>query len=171
MHVVRHSGVTCGTILYESKNVKTWSDAYITKLNSDKIAAKADHAVLSAYKLPAGCQQLAVRQGIIIASPARMLAVAELLRGHIVQTASLRIVGKERDNKTVALYAYMTSERFWQHLDAIDTVAADLADVDTTERAAHERLWNKRAKLIKAAQKSQSSMRAEIDQILGMAGE
>jgi hypothetical protein len=63
----------------------------------------------------------------------------------------------------------MTSERFWQHLDAMESVATKLVEIDTTERQAHERLWSKRAQLIKAAQKSQSTMRAEVDQILGMA--
>jgi hypothetical protein len=61
---------------------------------------------------------------------------AEILRSHIVQTSSLRIAGKERDGKTAALYSYITSERFWQHLKSIDGSADKMLDIDAGEKKA-----------------------------------
>ena len=138
IHVVKHNGKECGKIVYDSKNRKAWRDDYVTKLREDQIAAKAEHAILSACKFPSGAHQLEVREGVIIANPARVLMVAEILRGHIIQTSSLRIAGKERDGKTAALYSYITSERFWQHLKTIDSSADKMLDIDASEKKAHE---------------------------------
>lgn len=169
IHIVRHNGKECGKIVYDSKNRKAWRDDYVTKLREDQIAAEAEHAILSTCKFPAGANQLEVRDGVIIANPARVLMLAELLRSHIIQTSSLRIAGKERDGKTAALYAYMTSERFWQHLKSMDSCMDKVLDIDAGEKKAHEAVWEKRGRLIKSAQKSYGNVRADIERIIGTA--
>lgn len=169
IHVVKHNGKECGKIVYDSKNRKAWRDDYVTKLREDQIAAKAVHAVLSTCKFPAGTHQLAVREGVIIANPARVLMLAEILRDHIIQTSSLRIAGKERDGKTTALYGYITSERFWQHLKSMDGCMDKVIDIDAGEKKAHEAVWEKRGRLIKSAQKSYGNVRADIERIIGTA--
>lgn len=169
IHTVKHNGKECGKIVYDSKNRKAWRDDYVTKLREDQIAAKAVHAVLSTLKFPAGAYQLEVREGVVIANPARVLMIAEILRDHIIQTASLRIAGKERDGKTAALYAYITSERLWQHLKSIDSSMDKVLDIDAGEKKAHEAVWEKRGRLIKAAQKSYGNVRADIERIIGTA--
>jgi hypothetical protein len=50
--VVSDSGQLCGTILWESKRVRNWSDRWIDKLIEDKQAAKADVAVIVTNALP-----------------------------------------------------------------------------------------------------------------------
>jgi hypothetical protein len=103
IHVVKHNGKECGKIVYDSKNRKRWEYEYATKLLDDQIAEKAEHAILSTLKFPAGAQQVAVHAGVIIANPARVVTLAWILRREIIQTSSLRIVGNERDGKTAAL--------------------------------------------------------------------
>jgi hypothetical protein len=169
IHIVKHNGKECGKIVYDSKNRKAWRDDYVTKLREDQIAAKAEHAVLSTCKFPAGTHQLEVREGVVIANPARVLMLAEILRDHLIQTASLRIAGKERDGKSAALYSYITSERFWQHLKSIDGSMDKVLDIDTGEKKAHEAVWEKRGRLIKSAQKSYGNVRADIERIIGTA--
>jgi hypothetical protein len=43
-HVHTSSGQLCGTIIWESKNTKTWSDGWIEKLKDDQRTAKAEIA-------------------------------------------------------------------------------------------------------------------------------
>ncbi len=169
IHTVKHNGKECGKIVYDSKNRKAWRDDYVTKLREDQIAAKAVHAVLSALKFPAGAHQLEVREGVIIANPARVLMIAEILRDHIIQTASLRIAGKERDGKTTALYSYITSPRFWQHLESFDSSMDKVLEIDAGEKKAHETVWERRGRLIRSAQKSYGNVRADIERIIGTA--
>lgn len=169
VHIVRHNGKECGKIVYDCKNRKQWRDDYVTKLRDDQIAAKAEHAILSTCKFPAGASQLAERDGVIIANPARVVMVAELLRTHLIQTSSLRIAGKERDSKTVALYGYITSERFQQHLASMDTCMDKVLEIDAKEKKDHDNVWNKRGGLIRSAQKSYGNVRADIERIIGTA--
>lgn len=58
IHDVVCNGRVCGRIVYDSKNRNDWKTAYATKLCEDKIAAEAQHAILSTLKFPAGAKQL-----------------------------------------------------------------------------------------------------------------
>ena len=49
-----------------------WKYAYATKLCEDKIAERAQHAILSTLKFPENAKQLDVREGVILANPARV---------------------------------------------------------------------------------------------------
>jgi hypothetical protein len=91
IHEIVEKGKVCGKIVYDSKNRKRWETEYATKLCEDKVAEGAQHAILSLLKFPAGAKQLDSRDGVILACPARVIAVAEILREHIVQTSGLRL--------------------------------------------------------------------------------
>ena len=52
--VARGEGLVCGTILWESKRTKNWSDGWLVKLRDDQRAAKADLAVVVTQALPKG---------------------------------------------------------------------------------------------------------------------
>jgi hypothetical protein len=54
IHEVMLNGKLCGKIVYDSKNRNGWKWEYVTKLREDQIAERADHAILSSNKFPAG---------------------------------------------------------------------------------------------------------------------
>jgi hypothetical protein len=111
IHDVVNGGKTCGRIVYDAKNRNAWRNEYVTKLRQDQIAAEAEHAILSSLKFPADARQLHVQDGVIIANPARVLALVQMLRRHIVQIHTLRLSNVERDSKTDALYEFIRSKR------------------------------------------------------------
>lgn len=51
-HVHDAGGCLCGTILWESKRTKAWSDAWLPKLRDDQRTAKAQLAILASIELP-----------------------------------------------------------------------------------------------------------------------
>jgi len=170
VHEVVHNGKVCGKIIYDSKNRNAWQNEFASKLRADKLAERADHAVLSSNKFPKGTQQLHNQDGVIIANPGRVLALAEILRRNIVQTHELRIGNDERERKTVALYAFITSERCKQLLDAIDAQTVKMFELDTAEEKAHRLTWERRGKLIRMVKKAQGDLTFEIERIIGTAG-
>jgi hypothetical protein len=170
IHEIVHNGRTCGKIIYDSKNRNAWQNEFANKLRADKLAERADHAVLSSNKFPKGVQQLHNQDGVIVAHPARILALAEILRRNILQTHELRIGNEEREQKTVALYAFITSERCKQLLDLIDAQAVKMLELDATEEKAHRLTWERRNKLIRSVKKVQGDLTFEIDRIIGTAG-
>ncbi|MCW5696319.1 MAG: DUF2130 domain-containing protein [Bauldia sp.] len=171
IHEVMHNDLVAGKIVYDSKNRNAWQTAFATKLRDDMIAAGADHAVLSSNKFPDGGRQLQVFGGVIIACPARVVAVAELLRAHLIQTHTLRASTQQREEKTAALYAFVTSERCSQLFDSIEMLVNGLLDIDVAEQKAHSAVWEKRGKLLRSVLKTHGDICFELDRIIGTASE
>lgn len=169
IHEVMHNGKLCGKIVYDSKNRSAWRSEYATKLRADQMADHADHAVLSTNTFPAGVRQLHIQEHVIIACPARVLALAELLRNHIIQTHELRVSNEAREEKSAALYAFITSERCGQLLDSIEALIRKLEQIDVDEQKAHASVWKKRGELLRTALKINGDFCFEISRIVGTA--
>ena len=170
IHDVIHNGRVCGKIIYDAKNRDAWQNTFATKLRADKLAQGADHAILSSNKFPKDKSEVHPQDGVIVANPRRVLALAEILRDQIVRMHELRISKEEREEKTVALYAFITSEQFKNLLEQVEAQAGKMLDLDTKEKEAHRRVWDARDRLIRAMQKARSDLTFEIDRIIGTAG-
>jgi hypothetical protein len=157
----------CGTIIYDSKNHKAFRSEHVAKLRTDQLAQKAEHAILSSHKLPAGCRQVHIHDGIIIANPARVAMLALLVRQHIIQVHTLRVSSAERENKTIALYDFMTSDRFAQHTARVDAQAEALLKLQEKEVAWHKTHWIKEGELTRSIQKANGDLISEVTVIIG----
>ena len=170
IHEVVHNGRVCGKIIYDAKNRDAWQNGYCTKLKADKLAQAADHAILSSNKFPKDKSQIHTQDGVIVANPARVLAITEILRDQIVRMHELRISKEAREEKTVALYAFVTSDHFKQLVEQVEAQAVKMLDLDSKEQEAHRRVWDTRGKLIRSVQKARSDLTFEVDRIIGTAG-
>ncbi len=75
------------------RNAHPW--AMRMKLRKDQLAAKVDHSVVSTAVFPSGKHQVCQHDGVIIANPARVIAVVQILRkhlGHLVRLCLGRVV-------------------------------------------------------------------------------
>jgi hypothetical protein len=171
IHKVVHNGKICGCIIYDSKNRNAWRNDYVTKLRQDQLAACADHAILSTHIFPAGARQIHVQDGVLIANPARVIALVELLRKQIVQIHGLRLSNESRDQKTTQLYEFITSDRSTLLLDQIEVQTDDMLELDVKEKKAHDTTWKKRGELIRSVQRARADFTSEIDHIIGTAAE
>lgn len=169
LHVVIHNGKECGSIIYDSKNHNAWRNDFVTKLAADQMAAKADHAILSTRKFPAGTRHLHEQDGVILAAPSRVAALVQIVRKHIVQTHALRLSDEARTQKTAELYAFINSERCRDLFKRIDTQAEKLLDLQVKDKKAHETMWKNQGELIRSVQKVQAEICNEIETIVGTA--
>lgn len=169
LHTVRYNGKDCGLIVYDSKNHKSWRNDFVNKLRTDQLSAKADHAILSSHVFPSGAHQLHIQDGVIVTNPARVVALVELLRRHIIQMNGLRVSNEERDQKTAAVYEFITSDRYKTLLDQIETHADSLLDLDAKEEKAHKTTWTRRGQLICDIQKVRGNLSFEVERIIGTA--
>jgi len=170
IHEVIHNGRVCGKIVYDAKNRNAWQNEFVTKLRADKIAQGADHAILSSNKFPKDKAHVHYQDGVIVAAPARVAAIVQLLRDQVVRMHELRVSKEGREQKSVEIYAFITSEHCKQLIDQVETQAGRLLELDGKEQEAHRRLWDQRKKLITSVQKARSDLVFEIDRIIGTAG-
>lgn len=170
IHTVMHNGMACGKIIFDSKDHGQWRYDFATKLATDKIAEGADHAILSTRKFPQGMRQLDVVEGVILANPARVVALVQVVREHIVKSHALRLSNEEKAQKSAELYAFITSAQCTDLLDRIDMHAQELLDMQVREQKAHEKVWKDQGILYRSIQKTGADLSNRIDTILGTAG-
>jgi hypothetical protein len=167
LHTVMHNGKECGKIIYDSKNHNAWRNEFVTKLATDQMAAKAEHAILSTRKFPAGTRHLHIQDGVMLASPARVVALVQIVRQHLVQTHTLRLSNEARAQKTAALYSFITSERCKDLFARIDAQAEKLLEMQVKEKKAHEDVWKRQGEMLRSIQKVGAELCNEIDTIIG----
>jgi len=166
-HVVMFRAQACGTIIYDSKNHKAFRSEHVTKLRADQLAAKAEHAILSLHKFPEGTRQLHQRDGVLLANPARVVALVGILRQHIVQVHTMRLSGIEREQKTAALYDFITSEQYNQLVRRMDERTNDLLQEQEKEVKWHESHWKREGEAVRGIQKAQAEIDNMVAGILG----
>jgi hypothetical protein len=160
-------GELCGTILWESKRARNFSNGWIPKLKEDQAAANADIAVLVSAVLPANVTHMELVDGVWIVSFACVAAAAGSLRQALINVAQARSIDANRNNALTELYDYLTSNEFNRRMrSAVETFIDMKGDLDT-ERRATERMWNKRAKQIDALAANTSGMYGELEGLIG----
>jgi hypothetical protein len=160
-------GQYCGTILWESKRTKNWSDGWLVKLREDQRAAKADIALLISQVLPKGMDTFGSVDGVWIAHPRVALPVAMALRETIVQVACARQASQGQQTKTELVYQYLTGPRFRQRVEAIvEAFSSMKADLDT-ERKVIMKQWAKREEQIERVMQGTVGMYGDLQGIAG----
>ena len=130
------------------------------------MAARADHAILSSFKFPSGEDQICEVNEVIVANPARVVAVVEILRRDVVRSHRLKISSEDRAKKSTKLYDFITGEQFVQKLSRVDELAGELLKIDEKEIQAHKKVWERRGAKERAIQKANTDLRVEVDSIL-----
>lgn len=149
LHRVRtRAGAACGTILWESKRTKNWSDGWIEKLKGDQREAKADLAAIVTDVLPRDIVSFGRRDGVWVTSPACLPAVAVALRSMLEQVAFVQRAAEHKDERVEALHRYLTGTEFRQRVEAIVESVAHLRDDLEKEKRATAARWAKQEKYI-----------------------
>ncbi len=117
--VLSPSGQQCGTLLWESKRTKNWSDSWLAKLRNDQRAARADLAVLVSRALPKEVLGFDFIDGVWVVEPRCAVPVAIALRQSLIEIASVRQTNLGQSTKMGMVYEYLTGPRFRAHVESI----------------------------------------------------
>jgi len=165
--VVGPLGQTCGTILWESKRTKNWSDSWLPKLRDDQRAAKAEIAIIISQALPKEIEAFDLKEGVWVAHPRVAISVAVSLRQSLIELAMARKASDGQQTKMEMVYEYLTGPRFRQRVQAIveafDSMQRDLA----RERKAIMKQWAKREGQIERVMQATVGMYGDLQGIAG----
>jgi len=167
-HRVMHKGAVCGTVLIDSKNRQGWQNAYVTKLREDQVTDKAEHALLATIVFPSGRKELYIDEetGVVVVSRARTVEMVRLLRDAMVRMHCLGLSLEQRAEKRDLLYKYLSSENYRQHLTEANRVTSDLLELDTDEKHAHDKVWEKRGRMTTRLRNVVRDIDTEVSAIL-----
>jgi len=161
------NGQHSGTILWESKRTKHWSDGWLPKLREDQRTAKAEIAVIVSQALPKDVEMFATIDGVWVAHPRVMLPVAVILRQSLIEVSLARQAGEGQQTKTEMIYQYLTGPRFRQRVEAIvEAFSTMQGDLDK-ERKAIMKQWAKREEQIIRVMQATVGMYGDLQGIAG----
>ena len=165
--VVSQSGQASGSILWESKRTKNWSDSWLVKLREDQRTAKAEVSVLVSQALPKGTETFDVIDGVWVTSPRAALPVATILRHTLLQVGMARQVSEGQQTKTEMIYQYLTGPRFRQRVEAIVEAFSTMQEDLDKERKAIMKQWAKREEQIERVMGATVGMYGDLQGIAG----
>lgn len=165
--VVTPLGQACGTILWESKRTKNWSDGWLIKLRDDQRAAKADIAVIASTVLPKEVDTFGHIDGIWITHPRALLPLAFSLRHTLIEVAAARKVGEGQQTKMEMVYQYLTGPRFRQRVQGIVEAFSSMKEDLDKERKVITKQWVKREEQIERVMQSTVGMYGDLQGIAG----
>ena len=165
--VVSPSGQQCGTILWESKRTRNWSDGWLAKLREDQRTAKADISVLVSQALPKGVESFEIIDGVWVTSPRAALPVATVLRHTLLQVSMARQVSEGQQTKTEMVYQYLTGPRFRHRVEAIVEAFTSMQEDLDKERKAIMKQWAKREGQIERVMEATVGMYGDLQGIAG----
>lgn len=165
--VMSPGGQPCGTILWEFKRTKNWSDSWLVKLREDQRTAKAEIAVLVTRALPKGVEAFDVVDGVWVTSPRAALPVATVLRHSLLQVTMARQVSEGQQTKTEMVYQYLTGPRFRHRVEAIVEAFSSMQEDLDKERKAIMKQWAKREEQIERVMGATVGMYGDLQGIAG----
>lgn len=157
----------CGTILWESKRTKNWSDGWLAKLREDQRAAKAELAVIVTQVLPKDVESFDLIDGVWVTCPRTFIPVAIALRHSLIEIAIARQAGEGQQTKMEMIYQYLTGPKFRHRVQAIVEKFTDMQEDLDKERKTMTKLWAKRQEQIRCVIESTAGMYGDMQGIAG----
>jgi hypothetical protein len=165
--VKNQSGQASGTILWEVKRTRNWSDAWLTKLREDQRTARAEICVLVSNVLPKGVETFDIVDGVWVAHPRCVLPVAAVLRNTLLQVSMVRLASDGQQSKTDMVYQYLTGPRFRQRVEAIVEAFSSMQEDLDKERKVIMKQWSKRQEQIERVMGGTIGMYGDLQGIAG----
>ncbi len=165
--VVGSHGQRCGTIIWESKRTKNWSDGWLAKLREDQRAAKSEIAVIVSQSLPKEVETFGLVENVWVTHTKTVLPLALALRQTLIEVASARQASEGRQTKTELIYQYLTGPRFRHRVEAIVEAFSTMKEDLDKEKKAITKQWAKREEQIDRVMQATAGMYGDLQGIAG----
>ena len=165
--VIGPLGQVSGTILWESKRTKSWSDGWLPKLRDDQRTAKAEISVLVSQVLPKEVESFDFVDGVWVIQQKVAVPVAIMLRQSLIELAAARQAAEGQQTKVELLYAYLTGPQFRQRVQALVEGFSSMKEDLDKERKVITKQWAKRDAQIERIMQATVGMYGDMQGIAG----
>ncbi len=164
-----NTGHFCGSIIWELKRTKAWSNEWLTKLKDDQREVKAELAVIATEAMPKETSSFGFINGVWVTGYHLAPNLAEVLRSSLLKLARIKQSTVGREEKMEAIYKYLSGPEFSQKVEAILESFKGMKDELEQEKRAMTRLWAKRDKQIERVIVTTAGMYGDLESIIGAA--
>ena len=144
--IVKSSGgTTCGTVLWESKQTKSFKNEWLQKLKNDLRTSKDDIAALVSAATPEpNWKGISHIDGVWVCSYDMVLPLSMLLRKALLDVGYQKAISKHQGKKADILYEYITGSEFRGQIESMVEVFMEMNAQITKERVVFEKSWKQR---------------------------
>ncbi len=160
-------GSPVGTVVWESKNTKAFSDAWLAKLKQDQGKVRAELAVLVTQVLPPGMQAFGVINGVWVVGIEYVVPVIAALRLQLIEMSKVRQSLSGRDEKMSQLFEYLIGPQFRNRVENMVLAFVSLKQDLETEKRSFQRIWSKREKELEKVMANTVGMYGDLQGIVG----
>ncbi|MEI6533204.1 MAG: DUF2130 domain-containing protein [Candidatus Roizmanbacteria bacterium] len=160
-------GSLCGTIVWETKRTKSWSNEWVVKLKDDQRVLHAEWAVLVSQVLPEGINHIGRVEGVWVSDYEAYLGVATLLRSQIIEVSIIKNSSEGKKEKMEVLYSYLSGTEFTHRVEAIVEAFTTIQDDIEKEKRWFAQKWSKQEKNIRKVIDNTLGMHGDLQSIMG----
>jgi hypothetical protein len=165
--VYTNTGHPCGTIIWESKRTKSWSEGWLEKLKEDQRNAKAGVAVLVTEALPKGVQHFVQREGVWVTSYPCVFGLASALRQTLLQGTQMKLAAGSKDAAMDAVFHFLTGSEFRNRVEALVESFITLKQQLDHEKRATVKRWAQTEKHLERITLHTAGMYGDFQGLLG----
>jgi hypothetical protein len=166
-YVFDGNGRECGSILWETKRTKNWSEKWLSKAIDDQQEAKSSCACIVSSALPESIQYFGDISGVWVSSWPCARSAAFALRRVLIESSQARLATEGQHGKMELVYSYLSGPEFRNRIRGLVEPYIEMqADLEAEKRA-FNRHWNKRQKQLDRAISSTTGLYGDLQGIIG----
>jgi hypothetical protein len=163
---VRFQGKVVGSILWETKRTKAWSNGWVTKLKDDAGKVSASESIIVSQVMPEGITNFDRKDGVWITTYEHAISICRYVRFLVTTVASIKSSTSQTDEEWGQIRDYMLSDSFRHRMQAhFDGVKALRDSLDAEKRATLLR-WKKQESQIEKLDTNTTNFYGELKAIV-----
>lgn len=167
--VKTQNGGRCGTILWEFKNTKTWTDKWLSKLKNDQRELKAEVSIIVSSVLPDNIKNFGMQNGVWICDRASAIGLAHALRQQLMKVQSIKTAHQGRESKAEVVYNYLISNEFRQRIEVwVEYFSERRTEIDK-EKIYYMKKWEKEEQNIMKIMQNTAGIYGDLQGLIGNA--
>lgn len=147
IHDIMEDGKRLGRIVYESKNVSTWSNKFIAQAKQYQTQYDTPNVIVVSRCFPQKKKGLCTLKDIPIVDPRMAVCLASIIREGVREIGLARITRAGRNEKAQQLYEYILSDKFATRFREIAESVESLRERQRKERDWHQDAWDEQSSL------------------------
>lgn len=167
VHTVQTQHGSVGVLLWEIKNTKAFSEAWVTKLKEDQSKAHADVCILVSKTLPEAIKTFGEYNGVFVVDFQYVVPLSQLLRTKVIELSHMKQSLEGSSEKAHILYQYLLSPDFKNKIDLIFSTFGKMKRELDREKAALNAIWSRRERELNRALESTARLYGELTSATG----
>lgn len=163
---IKFNGKVVGSILWETKRTKSWSNSWLTKLKDDSGKISATESIIVSQVLPNETDSFDRKDGVWVTTYEHAISICRYVRFLITSIHSVKSSASHTDEEWGLIRDYMMSDSFKHrmqtHFDSVNTLRIGL---DAEKRATVLR-WKKQELLIEKLDTNTTNFYGELQAIV-----